>query len=181
MNRLTPLLEVSLILLCMVTAFTDIRSRRIPNWAVVAGLFAGFAGNTYTSGWMGMKSAALGFLCAFAVYLPLYLLQGRGAGDLKLMAAIGAIIGIPNWFIMLIITSILGGIVAVGFLLMRGGLWRALGNSVFILKELLFLRSPSTGRPELSIDNAKALTMPHGVVVALSAFLFLWLTHLPKY
>ena len=181
MSRLTPLLEVSLILLCMVTAFTDIRSRRIPNWAVITGFFAGLAGNTYTSGWMGMKSALMGFLCAFAVYLPLYLLQGRGAGDLKLMAAIGAIIGIPNWFYMLIITSILGGFVAVGFLLMRGGLWRALGNSIFIVKELLFFRSPSTGRPELSIENAKALTMPHGVVVALSAFLFLWLTHLLKY
>ena len=179
MTPLAPILEVSLILLCMVTAVTDIRSRRIPNWAVVAGLTVGLLANCYLFGWAGMRSASLGFLCAIALYLPLYLLQGRGAGDLKLMAAIGAISGFPNWIFIFIITSILGGVIVIGYLLFKGGLWRALKNSVFIVKELLLLRSPSLSRPELSIANARSLTIPHAVVAAIGTFVFLGLTHLP--
>lgn len=178
MTRLPSYLEYSLIVLALVTSFTDIRTRRIPNWIVAAGFAAGMSGNVHAFGWLGLRSALLGFLCGFALYLPLYLLQGRGGGDLKLMAAMGTITGYPNFLFLFLLTSIFGGIFAVGYLLIRGGLIRALSNVVFIVKELLLFRSPSLGRPELSIENAKALTMPHAVVVAIAVLVFLTLTRL---
>ena len=178
MTRLPSYLEYSLILLALVTSVTDIRTRRIPNWIVVAGFAAGISGNVYAFGWLGLRGALLGFLCGFALYLPLYLLQGRGGGDLKLMAAMGTITGYPNFLFLFLLTSIFGGIFAVGYLLIRGGLIRALSNVVYIVKELLLFRPPSLGRPELSIENAKALTMPHAVVVAIAVFVFLTLTRL---
>lgn len=178
MTRLPSYLEYSLIVLALVTSVTDIRTRRIPNWIVAAGFAAGMSGNVYAFGWLGLRSALLGFLCGFALYLPLYLLQGRGGGDLKLMAAMGTITGYPNFLFLFLLTSIFGGIFAVGYLLIRGGLIRALSNVVFIVKELLLFRSPSLGRPELSIENAKALTMPHAVVVAIAVLVFLTLTRL---
>ena len=178
MTRLPAYLEYSLILLAFVTSVTDIQSRRIPNWTVVAGFAAGLIGNVYAFGWLGLRTSLLGFLCGFALYLPLYLLQGRGGGDLKLMAAMGAITGYPNFLFLFLLTSVLGGIFAIGYLLIRGGMIRALSNVLFILKELLLLRPPSLGRPELSIENAKALTMPHAVVAAIGALLFLTLARL---
>lgn len=178
MTRLPSYLEYSLILLALVTSVTDIRTRRIPNWIVVAGFAAGISGNVYAFGWLGLRGALLGFLCGFALYLPLYLLQGRGGGDLKLMAAMGTITGYPNFLFLFLLTSIFGGIFAVGYLLIRGGLIRALSNVVYIVKELLLFRPPSLGRPELSIENAKALTMPHAVVVAIAVLVFLTLTRL---
>ena len=180
MTRLPLYLEYSLIVLALVTSVTDIRTRRIPNWAVVAGFAAGILGNVYASGWLGLRTALLGFLCGFALYLPLYLLQGRGGGDLKLMAAMGAITGYPNFLFLFLFTSILGGIFAVGYLLVRGGLQRALSNVVYIVKELLLFRPPSLGRPELSVENAKALTMPHAVVAAIGVLLFLTLARLSQ-
>ena len=181
MTRLPLYLEYSLIVLALVTSVTDIRTRRIPNWAVVAGFAAGILGNAYASGWMGLRTALLGFLCGFALYLPLYLLQGRGGGDLKLMAAMGALTGYPNFLFLFLFTSILGGIFAVGYLLVRGGLMRALSNVLYIVKELLLFRPPSLGRPELSIENAKSLTMPHAVVAAIGVLLFLTLARLSQH
>ena len=166
-------LEVCLLLLALVTSFTDARTRRIPNWTVVTGVVAGVLGNGYAFGWLGLRSALLGFACGFALYLPLYLLQGRGGGDLKLMAAMGSITGYPNFLVLFFLTSIFGGIIAVSYLLIRGGLWRAISNVFYILKELLFLRPPSLGRPELSISNAKSLTLPHAVVAAMGVVVFL--------
>ena len=94
------------------------------------------------------------------------------------MAAMGAITGYPNFLFLFLLTSIFGGVIAVGYLLVRGGLLRALSNVLFIVKELLLLRPPSLGRPELSISNAKALTMPHAVVATLAVFVFLVLSRL---
>ena len=178
MTRLPSYLEYSLVLLALVTSVTDIRTRRIPNWTVVAGFAAGILGNGFASGWLGLQSALLGFLCGFALYLPLFLLQGRGGGDLKLMAAMGTITGYPNFLFLFLFTSVLGGIFAVGYLLIRGGLFRALSNVAFIVKELLLFRPPSLGRPELSIENTKALTMPHAVVAAIGVLVFLTLARL---
>ena len=179
MNRLPPFLEIVLILLCMVTAITDISDRKIPNWAVCIAALCGVWGNAYWYGIAGFINSILGFLCAFVIYILLYLLQGRGAGDLKLMAAIGAITGFPNWFYLWIITAVLGGVLVIGYLLLRGGLVRAVKNAFFIIFELIRFRSPSLSRPELAISNAQAVTIPHALVVAISTFVYLWLTHLP--
>ena len=172
-------MEIVLILLCMVTSITDVSCRKIPNWAVSIAALCGLCGNFYWYGFAGFINSILGFLCAFVIYILLYLLQGRGAGDLKLMAAIGAITGFPNWFYLWIVSSIFGGVIVVGYLLLRGGLVRAVKNALFIIFELIRFRSPSLSRPELAISNAKAVTIPHALVVAVGTFVYLWLTHLP--
>ena len=178
MTRLEPFLEIVLIILCMITAGTDVYSRKIPNIAVSIATLLGLGGNMYWYGFSGLLHSILGFSCAFVIYLFMYLLQGRGAGDLKLMAAIGAITGIPNWFYLWIIISILGGVIVIGYLLLRGGLVRAVKNALFIIFEIIRFRSPSLSRPELSISNAQAVTIPHAVIVAIGTFVYLWFTHL---
>src|SRR5215831_17994976 len=90
----------------------DILYRRIPNWLVASGLAVGIALNLFLFGWTGLKSSLLGIGLAMAVYFPLYLLRGMGAGDVKLMMAVGAIVGPGTWFGILIFTGILGGVVA---------------------------------------------------------------------
>lgn len=90
-------LNSTLIALVLVAAAYDLRFRRIPNWLNLSGVIAGFGVNTFLSGGHGLRNASLGLLCALLVYVPLYLIRGMGAGDVKLMAAVGAIAGPGHW------------------------------------------------------------------------------------
>jgi len=85
--------QILLGILVAIAAIFDIRYRRIPNWLVLAGINAGFVWNSSVSGWSGLGRAAEGLGLGFALYFPLYLIRARGAGDVKLLAAVGAIAG----------------------------------------------------------------------------------------
>src|SRR6266699_5229766 len=88
--------QILLGILVAVAALFDIRFRRIPNWLLLAGIIAGLAWNAYSSGWSGLGSGAAGLGLGFVLYFPLYLLRARGAGDVRLLAAVGAIAGPRN-------------------------------------------------------------------------------------
>src|ERR1700693_5394870 len=126
--------QIVLVLLVAIAAVYDIRFRRIPNWLVLTGLGLGVGLNTFLFEWRGARSSLLGIGLAFLIYFPLYLLRGMGAGDVKLMAAIGAIVGAANWLGIFIITALLGGVVAMILLLARGRLRPAVLNIGFLLQ-----------------------------------------------
>jgi len=95
-----PITQVLLLLVVIPAAFFDIRQRRIPNWLVLTGVVAGIGLNTFLfydnpSPVSGLWFSLQGLGIAFLVYFPLYLLRGMGAGDVKLMGAVGAIVGCP--------------------------------------------------------------------------------------
>src|ERR1051326_9399639 len=102
--------------LVVIAAVIDIRSRRIPNWLTLSGIILGFALNTllaYPWPLEGLKNAGLGMLFAFAVYFVLYLIHAMGAGDVKLIAAVGAILASPaGWFRLFLVTALIGGVFA---------------------------------------------------------------------
>ena len=153
---------------------TDLRSRRIPNWLTLSGVLAGVILNSFLNvdryNW---RAALLGLGLAFAVYFPLYLLRGMGAGDVKLMAGVGALMGPANWFAIFLLSNILGGAAAVLLLLTRGRLWGTLRNVGYMLNELAHFRPPYMRKEELDLQNPKAVTMPHGVAIALGSLSFL--------
>src|SRR5215471_12693389 len=76
-----------------VAVLTDLRSHRVPNLLNLAGLIAGLALQTYTAGLHGLGDGLLGACVGLACFAPLYLLKGMGAGDVKLLAAVGAVLG----------------------------------------------------------------------------------------
>ena len=76
-----------------VATFTDLRSRRIPNWLVLPFLLAGIVVSGWLQGWHGIEQSLAGAGLATLIYGILFLKFGMGAGDVKLCAAIGAWIG----------------------------------------------------------------------------------------
>src|SRR5512139_2100091 len=92
-------IQVVLAAVVIAAAVFDVRSRRIPNWlnlfGVVAGVLLNWFLNVDKYNW---RSSLMGLVLAFAIYFPLYLLRGMGAGDVKLMSAIGSLVGPANWF-----------------------------------------------------------------------------------
>jgi prepilin peptidase CpaA len=173
MTPLPLVSEIALAALVIVAAVYDIRFRRIPNWLVVTGFCLGFALNVFFLRVDGFILAILGAVLAFAVYLPFFALRAMGAGDVKLMIAIGTFVGAKNWLILFLITAILGGILAVCLLLIRGGLIRAIKNVLFILGELVRLRPPYQTNPALDVSHPRAVTLPHGISIALGTLVFL--------
>jgi prepilin peptidase CpaA len=173
MSYLPPILQAVLALMAIVAAIYDFRYRRIPNWLTLSGVVIGLGLNSFLYGWGGLRTAALGLGLAALIYFPLYLLRGMGAGDVKLMGAIGAVVGPGNWFGIFVISNILGGLIAVILLLSRGRLGKTFGNLAFMLKEMVMLRAPYLKREELDVKNPKAVTLPHGVVVAVGSLVYL--------
>src|SRR6516164_7444305 len=74
-------------------ALLDWRSRRIPNLLTVPGLLLGVLARGLLSGWHGVLTSLEGAGLALVILLPLVLLRGLGAGDWKLMGAVGAVMG----------------------------------------------------------------------------------------
>jgi len=159
----------------LTAALYDLRLRRIPNWLNLSGIILGFGLNTYFLAGRGATSASLGFLLALAVYTPLYLLRGMGAGDVKLMAAIGAIAGPANWFHIFLATALLGGVLSIFLIVLRRRFHLTLLNISTILRQLSKRRSPAVADSLLDIRSQNALTLPHGAVIAAGVFLFLLL------
>jgi prepilin peptidase CpaA len=166
--------QLFLLVLVLLAAYCDARTRRIPNWLTVSGVLAGLALNTFLNPvvpglWFAFKGLAL----AFVVYLALHLLRAMGAGDVKLMAAVGSITGAGDWFGIFLITAIAGGILSIVVSIAKGRLGKTLFNVGFILSEMKSLRPAYLKNEELDVKSDKGLRMPHGVVIAVGTLIFL--------
>jgi prepilin peptidase CpaA len=173
-----PVTKVLLLLLVVPAAVFDYRERRIPNWLVLAGILLGTAMNAFLtydlpSATIGLLFSLEGFGLAFAVYFPLYLLRGMGAGDVKLMAAVGAIVGWVLWLWIFFFTALLGGIAAVIVVLSKGRVHRTLQNLWMILVSIRYRQAPYTANPELDVSSDQGVRLPHGVIIALGAITFM--------
>jgi prepilin peptidase CpaA len=95
----------------------DLLAHRIPNRLTGSLLCLGCLLQFAFGGWSALGQAALGALVGLGMLLPLYLLRAMGAGDVKLLAAIGALLG-PRWALVAgINTLIAGGVLAIGYLM----------------------------------------------------------------
>ena len=103
----------------LIAAVTDIRSRRIPNWLTYSAMLLGVGYHTMVSGAQGFFFGAGGLFLGLALLIVFYLMGGMGAGDVKLMGAVGALLGPKGVFIAFIFTALVGGIYAIILLLLR--------------------------------------------------------------
>lgn len=148
-----------------IATFTDLRSRRIPNWLVLPFLVAGLVASGWLYGWSGLAHSAGGVALGGLLFGILALMGGMGMGDVKLCAAIGAWLWPQQLIFALVLTGVAGGIMALcwaaagGFL---GELFRGTGGLIFgIGKRGL---KPD---PELNLSNPLARKMPYAPAIAI--------------
>src|SRR5207245_4665172 len=135
-----------------VATFTDLRSRRIPNWLVLPFLLSGIAVSGWLHGWHGIGQSLAGLGLGALLFGILCWMGGMGMGDVKLCAAIGAWIGPSQLLFVLVITGIAGGIIAVAYALRRKSLGRSLDGTAALAGRLLGKRSSQ--RPSLDSPGA---------------------------
>lgn len=146
----------------IISFITDIRKRLILNIVTFPAILLGLVLNTVQSGWEGLLFSFLGLLLGFGLLIIPYALGGIAAGDVKLLAAIGALQGSSFVFSSFIYTSIIGSLIAVLFLLKRKELSLSL-KRIFISAKLKTL--DSLDKTEMN------QTLPYGVAIALGTFL----------
>ena len=150
--------------LTLCAALLDWRSRRIPNWLTVPGLLSGVVANTVLKGWHGVLFSLEGAALALVLLLPLVLLRALGAGDWKLMGAVGAFLG-PILFLFVLVGSIFAsGIMAVIQMYRVGRVMETLRNMWTLVKG--FAAFGIKKNPQISLDNPRLLKLPFGVAVA---------------
>ena len=159
------------IALTLLAGWIDWRSRRLPNWLTVSGFSIGIIANATFFRWGGVKDALIGAGIPLAILLPVVLLRGLGAGDWKLMGALGAIVGRDEILHVLVVTIIFAGLIAFGQMIWQKRVFVTLRNLWELVRGFfVFGLKPN---PEFNLDNAGATTLPFGVAAA-AATLLCW-------
>jgi prepilin peptidase CpaA len=167
-------------LLCAgIGSIHDVRTRRIPNCVTGPAIAAGLLVHGIAGGWSGLEESALAGLIAGGIFLLFCFAGGMGAGDVKLMAAVGAIAGLPPLRVLVIATAVFGGIFALGVAVYHGRLRETLANVGVLLGH--HGRQGLEPHPEMNLANPGALRLPFALPVAagcLFTFCVLaWETH----
>ena len=122
-----------------VAVASDLRRHRIPNFLVVLGLVLGLAGQAYHGGLGGLADGGLGALIGFGVFLPLYVLGGMAAGDVKLMAMVGSFLTPHHALWAALFSLIAGGLCGLLLVLIRGQVQKTLGRYRLMLMARAYL------------------------------------------
>jgi prepilin peptidase CpaA len=142
----------------------DWRTRRLPNWLTVPSLLLGVVVHTWSAGWHGAVTALEGAGLGLLILLPLVLMRALGAGDWKLMGALGALLG-PHMFLSVLLASIgVSGLMAL-FLMVHAKRVKVTLRNLFSLVQGL-LTFGLRVHPEISLDNTELLKLPFGVAAA---------------
>jgi prepilin peptidase CpaA len=97
----------------LAACITDIRARRIPNWLTGSVALSGLMAHAVLPSGDGFLPSLAGLALGLLVYLPIYLLGGMGGGDVKLVAALGAWLGVPAVFWVAVNGAMAGGVLGV--------------------------------------------------------------------
>jgi prepilin peptidase CpaA len=161
-------LAVAFVALALTGIVLDIRSRRIPNTLILAILAGGVIFWMLVEPlWPGVRTSLAGMAVGFAVWIAFYAIGVLGAGDVKYFSALSAWLGPAVSWRSAILAALIGGVLAVGFLLRNHGLGRALRG--FAL--LPFLRSLNGVKVvDMKEDEARR-QLPYGVALGAGAII----------
>jgi prepilin peptidase CpaA len=105
----------------------------------------------------------------------LHVFGAMGAGDVKLMAAVGSLVGWQNRIGILIATALVGGVAALGIAASRRRIGKTLWNLCFIVSQVGRLRPAYLGNEELDVRSGRSVGLPHGALIAAGTVIFLGL------
>ncbi|HEU5182837.1 MAG TPA: prepilin peptidase [Candidatus Polarisedimenticolia bacterium] len=162
--KLTLIIYLAAIIVAGIACFTDLRSRRISNQLVLAGLAAGCFLNTLRGGWAALGWSLAGALLGLAIFLPFFALGGMGAGDVKLLACLGSILGPRDLFAVALVGALAGGVLALGVALANGRLLSTLKGIAQLFA--FWFTGGLRPSPVLNLGNPGTLKIPYAVPVA---------------
>ncbi|HEX8071717.1 MAG TPA: prepilin peptidase [Pyrinomonadaceae bacterium] len=158
-----------LVPLAVVITYFDGRFRRIPNVLVLATLVSGLVSNTITGGWRGLLASVGGCALAFALMLVLHVFGAMGAGDVKLFAAIGSVLGAALVVPTFLVVVLTGGVLGV-YTMVRAG---AVRGTLLRVAQIFMGLLPGWELPRFAVPTERRHTIPYGVAITFGSLIAL--------
>ncbi len=169
-NQFVVVAGALLVPLAGIITYYDIRYRRIPNVFVLATLISGVILSTYWGGVGGLKSSLGGFAFAFGLMLLMHIFGAMGAGDVKLFAAIGSVVGLDHVVPTFLVVLLTGGVLALVSILRAGMFTTTMLRVLQIFVGML----PGWEMPRFSVPADRRHTIPYGVAITLGSLISLF-------
>lgn len=167
---------VSVVLI--VAAVIDGYALKVPNWITFPFILAGWIYSTAMFGWEGLGYSLVGTVIGLALLLPAYSIGGMGAGDVKLLAGVGAWVHVTHTFYAFCVSAVVGAIMAVIMVLVRRGWEKHSAQFWMILNEILTIKNPDQLAEIAAQRKPSMLLLPYGIPICIGTIMyFAWLSY----
>lgn len=166
------LVTVVLVLAAVIDGF----ELKVPNWVTFPFILGGLAYSTLAFGWEGLGWSLLGMVIGLALLLPAYAIGGMGAGDVKLLAGVGAWVYGTHTVYAFAATAVVGAVLAVAMVLVRRTWKHHSAQFMVILNEILVIRNPEQLSAIAAQRKPSMLLLPYGIPIAIGTIgYFVWM------
>jgi prepilin peptidase CpaA len=159
----------------VVAAVIDCLKLKVPNWLTFPMILAGWAYSAFLSpyaGWEGFLYSLLGTIVGLALLLPAYAIGGMGAGDVKLLAGVGAWMWSTITLYAFVISAVVGGAIAIVMVVVRRGWAKHRSQFWMILNEILTIRDMEKLAELATERKPKMLLLPYGIPIAIGSIAY---------
>ncbi|MGA2617358.1 MAG: prepilin peptidase [Thermoguttaceae bacterium] len=148
---------------------------RVPNWLTFPLMAGGWAFSAACFGWAGLGWSLAGTAVGLALLLPAYAIGGMGAGDVKLLAGVGAWVWGTATVYAFCVSAVVGGVLALLMILLRRGWHHHLAQLLVIINEILVVRRPTALSAIAAERKGSMLLLPYGIPIAMGSIgYFAW-------
>ena len=159
----------------IVAAVIDGLQLKVPNWITFPMILSGWAYSATLSaypGWEGLSYSLIGTAVGLGLLLPAYAIGGMGAGDVKLMAGIGAWVWGTVTAYAFAVSAVIGGVIAVGMVLTKKRWGKHQGQFWMILNEILTIKDPDQLAAIATERKPKMMLLPYGIPIAIGTIAY---------
>ena len=156
----------------IVAATIDGWRLKVPNWITFPLIVGGWVYSTAWFGWAGFGWSLVGTAVGLALLMPAYAIGGMGAGDVKLLAGVGAWVWSTATFYAFCLSAVIGGAIAVGMVLWRRDWQRHLYQFWAIASEIAEVRNPETLSAIAAERKSRMLLLPYGIPIAIGSIAY---------
>jgi len=167
------IVSTSVVVLAALASGFDVATRRIPNALTLGAALAGVAFHLAADGVSGGLTSVGGLLVGLAIFFPIFALGGMGAGDVKLLAALGAWLGPMNALWTAMFAAIAGGVMALVVTLTSGYAKQAFTNIWLLLSH--WRVAGIEPLPSLTLRDGRGPRLAYALPIAAGVVLTLWL------
>lgn len=156
----------------VVAALIDGYKLKVPNWLTFPMIISGWIASAVFFGWAGLGWSLMGTAVGLGLLLPAYAIGGMGAGDVKLLAGVGAWVGVSNTFWAFAVSVVVGAVIALAMVIYRRA-WRHHQNQFLgILTEILVVRDPNQLATMAAQRKSSMLLLPYGIPIAIGSIAY---------